>query len=341
MRMKQVVVVFSIIVCGAGMVMGQTEWVDDPENPLFGPGNTGPWDASGPWARAVVFDGSMYHLWFTGSSQGGAPTDMGHATSTDGVEWTLDPGNPVLIRGGSGEWDSNRLDGAAVIHDGMLFHMWYSGWGTGGYERVGYATSPDGTFWTKHTGNPVMDVGAAGTFDDELVRPTAVVLDGGTYKMWYGGCHYSTGPFVCHAGYAESSDGITWSKRQDPVLSPSDDPTAWDFEIAANPYVIFDGATYHMWFSGASANHWSIGYAFSSDGIEWTKYSDNPVVSKASEDTFHSPVFNDGTIWRMLYTNAGSEYQISQATSDCCPVAVIFSDGFENGDTSEWSAVVP
>ncbi len=241
MSTKRVLVVLSIILCGAGMVMGQTEWVDDPGNPIFTAGDTGSWDRSGPWARAVVHDGTTYHLWFTGSFANGNPNDMGHATSTDGTTWTLDPANPVLTRGGTGEWDQSRLDGAAVIHDGTLFHMWYSGWGADSLERVGYATSPNGTTWTKDAGNPVMDVGATGSFDDELVRPTTIVVDDGTYKMWYGGCHYSGGPFVCHVGFAESNDGVTWSKRHDPVLSPSENPLDWDPDVVANPYVIFDG----------------------------------------------------------------------------------------------------
>ena len=84
MSTKRVLVVLSIIVCGAGMAVGQTEWVDDPANPVIGPGDAGPWDVGGPWARAVVFDGSTYHLYFTGSASDGFPNDMGHATSPDG-----------------------------------------------------------------------------------------------------------------------------------------------------------------------------------------------------------------------------------------------------------------
>jgi len=45
MKAKHAVVVVTIILCGAGMAMGQTEWVDDPNNPLIGPGASGSWDS--------------------------------------------------------------------------------------------------------------------------------------------------------------------------------------------------------------------------------------------------------------------------------------------------------
>ncbi len=50
---------------------------------------------------------------------------------------------------------------------------------------IGYATSPDGILWEKHPDNPVLDIGAAGEWDDQRIVSPAVLLDGTTYKMWY------------------------------------------------------------------------------------------------------------------------------------------------------------
>ncbi len=192
MRKQRVVVMFVAVVFGAGMVMGQTEWVDDPNNPIIGPGDPGTWDVGGPWARAAVFDGTTYHLWFTGSDAGmESPTDMGHATSPDGEGWTMDPANPVLTRGEPGEWDDARLDGAAVVHDGTIFHMWYSAWDPDNFERVGYATSPDGSVWIKHPANPVMDVGPPGSWDEDVRSSDIVIFEDGIYRMWYGGADWT------------------------------------------------------------------------------------------------------------------------------------------------------
>jgi len=44
--------------------MGQTEWVDHPDNPLIGPGPPESWDSGGHWLHGVVYDWSTCHMWF-------------------------------------------------------------------------------------------------------------------------------------------------------------------------------------------------------------------------------------------------------------------------------------
>jgi len=322
MSAKRLVVLVAIVVCVAGLAMGQTEWVLDPNNPVIGPGDAGPWDVNGPWTRAAVFDGTMYHLYFTGSGENGLPNDMGHATSPspDAEEWTMDPANPVLTRGGTGEWDELRLDGAAVVHDGSIFHMWYSGWGDDEFERVGYATSPDGSVWTKHAANPVMDVGEPGSWDEDIIRPTSVLLENGVFRMWYAGGDWAGNEFRTSVGYAKSSDGVSWTKNPDPVLGPSEYPGAWDPIEVGHPYVVFDGSIYHMWYTGGiettSSIDLSIGYAWSGDGFAWTKHRYNPVLSSTDSVLYHSPVLHDGTKWHMWYSSwDGATDEMNHATS--------------------------
>ena len=219
MTTKRCVVVLSIMLWGAGMAMGQTEWVEDPGNPVVETDDPGAWAPGGLWANTVVFDGTTYHMWFTGLYENGYAADIGHATSTDGVSWEMDQSNPVLIRGESGAWDENPLIAGAVIHDGSQFHMWYTATNEVA-ENIGYATSPDGSVWTKASENPVMETGAPGSWDDTWLLATSVIADEGTYKMWYSGSNRSVGKI----GYAESSDGIAWEKWPEPVLDPGDTP---------------------------------------------------------------------------------------------------------------------
>ena len=109
------------------------------------------------------------------------------------------------------------------------------------------------------------------------------------------------------SGYAESLDGIDWTKRADPVLEPGSYPGAWDPQTVGNPYVVFDGSSYHMWYNGGAETSTtadlSIGYAFSSDGIHWSKHRDNPVVELSGQIVFHAPVVLDGSTWRMWYSH--------------------------------------
>jgi len=41
--------------------------------------------------------------------------------------------------------------------------------------------------WTKYEGNPVLDLGASGTWDDYYVSDPAILFDGVEYQMWYSG----------------------------------------------------------------------------------------------------------------------------------------------------------
>ena len=74
---------------------------------------------------------------------------------------------------------------------------------------VGIATSVNATLtWTKY-GSPVLDLGAPSEWDSLNVHAPSVMFDEGIYKMWYSARdagHYTS------IGYAESSDGINWSK---------------------------------------------------------------------------------------------------------------------------------
>ena len=69
-----------------------------------------------------------------------------------------------------------------------------------------------------------------------------------------------------------------WSKHEaNPVLT-SNKSGVWDLEMGT-PCVLFDGVEYKMWYTGADGVYSSIGYATSPDGVTWTKYHGNPVLT--------------------------------------------------------------
>ena len=151
MRTRWTFVVVVMMLLAPVIASAQTEWVDDPANPVLVPGSPGTWDAWSYVNEVVLVDGT-YHMFYMGQEEGspfGTLYDIGHATSSDGSSWTLDPANPVVVRGAAEEWDSDSVAFPAVLHDGTEFRMWYIGH-DGEVDAVGYATSPDGTTWTKH-----------------------------------------------------------------------------------------------------------------------------------------------------------------------------------------------
>ena len=144
-------------------------------------------------------------MWYRGFD--GANYRVGYATSADGITWSKDAGNPVLDLGVGGQWDDNDVLSPAVIKDGGTYEMWYNGF-DGAKYRVGYATSADGVTWTKDAGNPVLDIGTGGAWDNTHITYPGVIKDGGTYKMWYSG---DDGTNI-RIGLANSSDGVGWTK---------------------------------------------------------------------------------------------------------------------------------
>jgi predicted GH43/DUF377 family glycosyl hydrolase len=201
--------------------------------------------------------------------------------------------------------------------------MWYAATGGSGPDlRIGYATSNDGKDWTKHAANPVLDLGADGTWDENEVTCPHVLKEDTTYRLWYTGKD-DNGNYGL--GYATSPDGVVWTKYEgNPVLTPGDSES-WDHFGVLCSCVVKTDVTYGMWYFGKSdPSVDNIGYATSSDGIIWTKNDDNPVLETGAAgewDDFGvaSPaVIPDGSSFKMWYAGwqgTASSLRIGYATS--------------------------
>lgn len=287
-------------------------WTKFAGNPMLTP--IGTWDAWGNWSPNVDFDGTTYRMWYAGSSSA-TNTGMGYATSIDGLTWAVHPSNPVLTSTPS-TWDDSDFDDFSVVSTGSEYLLWYTS-----NSQFGLARSPDGITWTKELTNPVM-VPTAGSFDATAVFSPNVRWDGTTYEMWYTGLDASG---IWKTGYATSPDGITWTKSAvNPVLGAGAGG-AWDAGGAAVPKVILDGAFYRMWFTGVSAagKPSGIGYASSTDGINWTKYTGNPVIGLGAgsswddDEIWGGHVIKDGATYKMWYAAealSGGSTRIGYAT---------------------------
>jgi hypothetical protein len=173
-------------------------------------------------------------------------------------------------------WD-RYLRTPHVIKEGSTYKMWYSG-SIGTHIQIGYATSPDGITWT-NCGNPVLTVGTPPSYDSGIAQYPFVVKEKRRNKMWYSAYNMS----VYQIAFANSTDGITWEKYAgNPVLTVGSSGT-WEDSAVLTPKVVHDGSTYKMWYSGYdSTGTYKIGYATSTDGLTWEKYSGNPVLTEGS-----------------------------------------------------------
>ena len=226
---------------------------------------------------------------------------QGCSSETAGITplaWTkvagAGPNGSILGFGSAGDFDERGNFTVSAFKDGSTYYLYYGGadsFGTcaginSAHWRVGLATSTDGVNFTRVRGalpgGEILDNGPAGAFDSYLTYRPFVLKDGTVWRMWYNGADK---PFNCppdraldrHIGYAQSADGIAWTKMNDgPGFDGSVLPLGatndFDSQQVGYIWVLKDTNEYKMYYSGNdSTNTWRVGLAVSSDGRNWTK----------------------------------------------------------------------
>ncbi len=211
-------------------------------------------------------------------------------TSADAPGWSKYAGNPIMFYGPPGSWDDFNVYAVDVMffdHNNTNpsddeYYMWYSGTSfTRNSKDVGFATSKNGIDWSRYVGNPVLRDGDFGYWDYERVNAPSVLYDReeNIWKMWYAGYASYWGGFGI--GYATSPNPAgDWSKYTKDsstpglVFDPSGIADDFDGYSIFSPEVLQIDGKYHMWYAGnggiLAGNQ--IGYAYSDDGINWTRY---------------------------------------------------------------------
>lgn len=153
--------------------------------------------------------------------------------------------------------------------------------------------------WKKYSNNPVLSRSDFNdyAFDTQDILSATVVKVEEKYVMWYAGSRKEKdinndeiidNPF--RIGRAWSKDGINWQK--DPngkaVLDIDKEKNKWDSHGVFFPVVILDDKIYRMWYTGWNkfTKKYSIGYAWSKDGINWEKSIYNPIL-EGKKDTWN------------------------------------------------------
>jgi hypothetical protein len=229
--------------------------------PVLDLGTLGAFDDSGVTSSCVVASGDERYLYYTGWTRGvTVPFYLyaGLAVSTDGgATFARVSRGPVLERNAV---DPYLTASPWVLIDGGIWRMWYVScvrWERVGgearhYYHVRYAESRDGISWAR-TGHVCLDFASAGEY--AFGRPCVVRTDEGRYRMWYSyrGDHY-------RIGYAESGDGLDWTRR-DAEGGLDTAQEGWDAEMVEYPAVFGRAGTWHMLYNGNGYGRTGIGVA--------------------------------------------------------------------------------
>ncbi|MEW6195425.1 MAG: hypothetical protein AB1521_09735 [Bacteroidota bacterium] len=279
----------------------QIGWRDNPGNPILSKlDNNTPY---GLYFGRVLFDENKFKMWFS-NSYGSDKYDIGYAESLDGVSWQIVK-QVVIGTGAPGSWDSYGVHSGAVIKEGNLYKMYFTGQSESGSpsKRIGLATSYDGINWMKSSEAIVDQIDLTGYSTD-------ILKVNGVYYLYYGNSDI--------IGVAISTDGYTWYKSNKSVVEATE---SWEGERLLSCTVIHENGKFKMLYSN-SRLYDKFGYAESDDGTNWTKRK-TPVFS--FEETYNLWPFD---IRYPFLRKIGNTYYIFYSTvspSYECKIGVAFT----------------
>ncbi len=277
----------------------------------------------------VIKDNVEYKLYYAGNDF----ASINLATSPDGIIWTPYFGNPVLIEGplvqaehadvhfySAGFAGANSGTNASATT--MYYRMWYQGTaaGIGGWR---YAESPDGINWHNQMAISQFGTSVTGGFSAQYGIADVVYTPGAsntgtdwTFRI-YVNAQYAVAPFSSNElpVLAFSSNGYNWTGydptsvgHATPVFTPTLDTSRFDCDHIGWFKVIKNSTTdWQAFYSGGKGTTYQalngIGYATSTDGINWTHRQ----TLFTTRDTM---AWRNQSVWMPSVVKSGSNYEI-------------------------------
>ncbi|HEX4780377.1 MAG TPA: hypothetical protein VH301_06460, partial [Usitatibacter sp.] len=205
------------------------KWKIDPQ-PVVRAGSPGSFDDLRIETPSVVKAGNTYHMYYSGMNVEGAKQaigSMGHATSPDGIHWTKDPANPVIMaQPDRFKWGFRGAGEPGAVFDprtGQIFVYYLSmRFSSDGKENgqigVLLATSKDGSKFSHYV-------------DEKGDRKPVLYRDLDTFKgAWYG--FMTPSALITHDGVFHLFAATFGPKiAKDDTLVHAVSSTGYDFKV--------------------------------------------------------------------------------------------------------------
>ena len=230
------------------------------EAAVLSPGTLGAFDDAGVTSSCITAHDGRLFLYYTGWALGvSVPFYLhaGLAVSDDGgLSFRRVSTAPLLDRVAV---DPFLSASPWVLVDNGVWRMWYvsgTAWEDGASGprhryHIKYAESADGVRWIRQG---VICIDYASPEEYAFGRP-CVVKDASGYRMWY-----SFRGQAYRLGYAESPDGLVWTRRDDAHVLPAS-AEGWDSEMVAYPLVTGPADRRVMLYNGNDFGRTGIGLA--------------------------------------------------------------------------------
>ena len=249
---------------------------------IFSPSGDYPWmfsHAANPVAEHVTSD--IYRIYFN-------CRDKTHRSYIASLEIdlkfpqqvrSLSP-KPLFSPGKLGTFDESGVSLGCLLNIQGKKWLYYLGWNLGPaglwQNTIGLAVYDELSHkFIRHDQNPILDQNQVDPFT--LSYPF-VIRENRKYKMWYGANLEANNQKknTQHViKYAQSQDGVTWTRRGEIVLSFKRGEFAH-----CRPCVLRNKNKYQMWFSYKHEHHpgYRIGYAESVDGFNWQRQDEKSAI---------------------------------------------------------------
>lgn len=187
-----------------------------------------------------------YHAYPNAGYEEGAAV-IGLCFSKDLRQWEM--GEPILTSNEGGAWENGGLYKSWLMeHEGTYF-LFYNAKTVGPedqwIEQTGVATSPNLKNWKRHEKNPLVRVGAKGSFDDRFASDPCVFKHNDIWVMFFFG---NSTDGHAREGVAFSHDLVNWIKSKDVLINVGEEGSI-DQRHAHKPGLIAsqDGKLFHFY----------------------------------------------------------------------------------------------
>lgn len=238
------------------------------DKPVFDIGKVGAFDDSGANVSSIIKKGNVLYMYYIGWN----PSTTVHTRNSIGVVISNDNGYSFNRVYDGSILDRNKLEpyytGAVdVLHQDNIWKIWY----TSGSEwkiinnkpeicyHIKYGYSYDGIDWIREDVSCILPEN-----EFEATARPCVLFEDNKFKMFYSKrqiVDFRTNKINGYrAGYAESYDGIIWS-RLDHLSGIEVSENGWDSDSIAYPYVIKVNGKYLMFYNGNGFGKTGFGFA--------------------------------------------------------------------------------
>lgn len=212
--------------------------------------NTGEVEKNGFTAPGAIVLKGKIHLFY--QTYGNREKDaICHAWSTDGLNFTRNPSNPIVRP--TGDWNSGRaIDADVIPHGDRLLLYWATRDPTMKIQMQGVSAAPiDSDFSRKHwkqlnPDGPILapqiptkldDAGLDLAWEKKCIEAAAMSRHNGRLYMFYAG-GYNNDPQ--QIGVAVSDNGVNFKRLSDQPFVPNGSPGSWNSSESGHPFLFQD-----------------------------------------------------------------------------------------------------